>query len=177
MKSLLDIFFASLLFILLIPFLGLVALVIFLADFNSPFFTQKRLGLNQTEFNIIKFRSMRNGKITFVGRLIRKTGIDELPQLLNIILLQMSFVGPRPLTQGDIERLNWTAPYYKQRWRVKPGLVGLAQLSPMCNKKMSWFLDLSYIKRRSLFLDMKIISWSSMIPFFGKKKVIQWVHK
>lgn len=120
---------------------------------------------------------MKNGEITRIGKVLRRTGIDELPQLINILFMQMSFVGPRPLTQQDVERLEWTDPYYAKRWTVKPGLVGLAQLSPICSKKMSWFLDLSYIKNNSIFIDFKIMTCASLIPFVGKKKVIQWLHK
>ena len=120
---------------------------------------------------------MRNNKVTRFGKVMRRTGIDELPQLVNIIFMQMSFVGPRPLTQADIERLEWNDAYYHQRWSVKPGLVGLAQLSPVCSRKMSWFLDLFYIRNRTIFLDIKIISCASIIPLVGKKKVINWFHK
>ncbi len=120
---------------------------------------------------------MRNGEITKIGAIMRRTGIDELPQLLNILSMQMSFVGPRPLTQADIVRLEWTSEYYKQRWKVKPGLVGLAQLSPVCSRKMSWFLDLSYIRNGDFLLDMKIILMASLIPFLGKKRIINWIHK
>ena len=151
--------------------------LVFLSDFHTPFFTQYRLGKNKKVFKIIKFRSMLNGEVTKLGRFMRSTGIDELPQLLNIILMQMSFVGPRPLTKEDVERLQWTSTYYEQRWVIKPGIVGLAQLSPVCNKKISWFLDKTYIKKQSLYLDIQILLAAILIPFVGKKRIIKWLHK
>lgn len=120
---------------------------------------------------------MKNGKITFIGKILRKTGIDELPQLLNIISGQMSFVGPRPLTQFDLDRLGWNATYYNERWNVKPGLTGLAQLSPICHKKMSWFLDQKYCRCQSAILDLKIVFGSSIAIFAGKQTAISLFHK
>ena len=177
MKTLLDIFFATVLFVVLLPFLLIVALLIFFADFNSPIFMQERLGTQKLPFKIIKFRTMLEGEITLIGRLLRKTGIDELPQLINIIFMDMSFVGPRPLTEQDVLRLGWDKDYYVQRWNLKPGIVGLAQLAPICHKKMSWHLDLYYIKHQTLYLDAQVIMSAVLIPFVGKEKVKKWMHK
>ncbi|MFT4601688.1 MAG: lipopolysaccharide/colanic/teichoic acid biosynthesis glycosyltransferase [Arenicella sp.] len=177
MKTLLDIFFATILFVLLLPLLVIVALLIFFADLRSPIFTQRRLGLQKLPFKIIKFRTMLNGEITFFGRVLRKTGIDELPQLINIIFMDMSFVGPRPLTIDDVVRLGWDTSYYDKRWSFKPGIVGLAQLAPICHRKMSWFLDLHYIKHQTLYLDAQVIMSSALIPILGKDKVKKWMHK
>ncbi|MEO9533844.1 MAG: sugar transferase [Crocinitomicaceae bacterium] len=177
MKVVIDVLLATILLALLLPFLLVVALLISMADFKSPLFIQKRVGLHKLSFKIVKFRTMNKGEITFIGKVLRKTGIDELPQLLNIIFMEMSFVGPRPLTQNDIERLEWTSDYYNQRWNVKPGIVGLAQLAPICHKKMSWFLDRYYIKHNNLLLDGRIFCSSLLIPFVGKAKVKSWMHK
>lgn len=177
MKVVLDCLLATVMLALLLPFMLAVAILIFFMDFKSPIFVQDRIGLKKLNFRIYKFRTMNEGEITVLGKILRKTGIDELPQLLNIIFLEMSFVGPRPLTQADIERLEWTTDYYAQRWNVKPGIVGLAQLAPICHKKMSWFLDLYYIKNNNLVLDAKVFCSSILIPFVGKAKVKQWMHK
>ena len=150
--------------------------VIWIAERKSAFFTQERLGKNKTPFTIYKFRTMTNQEITVVGRILRKTGIDELPQLLNILIGQMSFVGPRPLTESDIVRLGWDKVYYQKRWSVNPGIVGLAQLTPVCHKKMSWFYDQLYLKKQSLFLDLKIIIAAALIPIVGKQTVKKWIH-
>lgn len=114
---------------------------------------------------------MKNNQVTFIGRIIRKTGIDELPQLVNILIGQMSLVGPRPLTDADIVRLEWDKEYYLERWKFKPGIVGLAQLSPICHKKMSWFLDRYYIRNQSVVMDIKIVAAAALIPFLGKQFV------
>lgn len=119
---------------------------------------------------------MKDGEVTFVGRVLRRTGIDELPQLINILKGDMSFIGPRPLTLADIERLEWDSAYYEKRWELRPGIVGLAQLSPICHKKMSWYLDKYYIQEQSMLLDMKILFSSILIPFVGKSQMKKWMH-
>lgn len=119
---------------------------------------------------------MKNGQVTPLGKILRRTGIDELPQLLNIVFLDMSFVGPRPLTLSDVKRLDWDDDFHASRWTVKPGIVGLAQLSPVCNKKMSWFYDQLYVKHHNLWLDTKIFCASLFIPLLGKKKIQNWIH-
>lgn len=177
MKVFLDVFLAAILLIILSPFLILVALFVFLFDFQSPLFIQERLGQNKLKFKVIKFRSMRDGKVTFIGKIMRRTGIDELPQLINILFLDMSFVGPRPLTEADVVRLSWSSTYYEARWSMKPGLAGLAQISPICHKKMSWFLDKYYISNHNLGLDFQIIISSLLIPIVGKAQMIKWLHK
>ena len=142
----------------------------------NPFFIQQRIGKNKRPFTIIKFRTMKNDKVTVFGKILRKTGIDELPQLINILKGEMSFVGPRPLTLEDVIRLGWDNIYYDQRWNMKPGIVGLAQLSPICHKKMSWYLDRHYIHRQNFILDLKIITWAVLIPFVGKDQMKKWLH-
>lgn len=154
--------------------IGMLFIVCF--DFQNPLFFQKRLGKNKTQFTIIKLRTMKNNHVTALGNLFRKTGIDELPQLLNILSTSMSFVGPRPLTESDITRLGWDDNYHENRWKCRPGLTGLAQLSPSCNKKMSWFLDKKYVQCNSILLDLKIIISSFAVLFLGKKRVIKWMH-
>ena len=176
MKTLADFLLALLAFIILIPVMLLVGLLIFLFDFRSPLFIQDRVGRKGIKFKIVKFRTMINGEITFLGRILRKTGIDELPQLWNILRGEMSFVGPRPLTQDDIDRLGWGTSYHKKRWDVKPGIAGLAQLSPVCHKKMSWFLDRYYIEKRNFILDLKILTSSILILFVGKGQMKRWMH-
>lgn len=113
---------------------------------------------------------MKNGEITPIGRIIRKLGIDEFPQLINILKGDMSFVGPRPLTAHDVNRLGWDGTEYTYRWSVKPGLTGRAQLVNVCDKNISWEQDQLYIKTKSKRNDMKIIFQSILIPIIGKSK-------
>lgn len=176
LKILIDLIGAFLGLILTLPVIILAMLFILIFDRQNPVFIQSRLGKSKQIFQIIKLRTMKNNQITTLGNILRKTGIDELPQLLNILFLQMSFVGPRPLTQADIERLGWHDTYHQTRWNGRPGITGLAQLSPICHKKMSWFLDQKYIRCQSILLDLKIVFSSVAVIFVGKKKAVQWMH-
>ena len=142
-----------------------------------PFvFKQERIGLNKTRFVIYKFRTMKNGKITILGKILRKTGIDELFQLINIVIGTMNFVGPRPLTKDDIERLKWNEEPFSSRWDVKPGITGLAQLNNVCDARFSWERDKYYIENRSPKLNRKILWQSVLIPFLGKTRVKGIIH-
>lgn len=169
-------FFALFLIIVLLPLFMVVALLITLGS-GMPFvFKQERIGLHKAPFIIYKFRTMKNGKITNLGKILRKTGIDELFQLINIAIGTMNFVGPRPLTQADIQRLKWNDSSFKTRWDVKPGITGLAQLANVCDARVSWERDKYYIQNRSPKLDRKIILHSILIPFLGKSKVKGIIH-
>ena len=161
---------AFLAILLLSPLFVLVGVLIAIIDGLPVFFNQKRLGEDKKIFVVHKFRTMSHGEITFLGKILRKTGIDELPQLINIAKNEMSFIGPRPLTAFDVERLGWHADYYATRWDVKPGITGLAQLSPICHKKVSFFLDKYYATKQSVCLDAKIIIISALVIFLGKQK-------
>lgn len=149
----------------------IICCLIIVIEFKSPFFYQTRIGKNKEPFTLFKIRTMVNEKVTVIGRILRKTGIDELPQLLNIMKGDLYFVGPRPLTQADIKRLKWDNNFYNYRWQIKPGLTGLAQLSPNCHKKISAFWDAYYVRHHSLSLDIKIFIASALVPLLGKKKV------
>jgi lipopolysaccharide/colanic/teichoic acid biosynthesis glycosyltransferase len=176
LKILFDLISALLGLILTLPILVVAMILILIFDKQQPVFIQDRLGKSKQLFQIIKLRTMKNNEITSLGNILRKTGIDELPQLLNILFLQMSFVGPRPLTQADIDRLGWNDAYHQTRWNSRPGITGLAQLSPICHKKMSWFLDQKYIKCQNILLDFRIVFSSAAVLFVGKKKAVQCMH-
>lgn len=170
------------LLVLCIPML-IVALVIWIdSPGASPFFIQKRVGRNGKTFNFLKFRSMvpnadqmlddlldknemdgpvfkikKDPRITRVGRFIRKTSIDELPQLINILRGDMSIVGPRPAIPREVEQYS---DYEKQRLYVTPGLTCYWQIQPHRNELSfeEWLeLDLKYIQDRSFLVDWKII--------------------
>lgn len=177
LKLFFDIILSLLGLILCLPIILFVSLIILIVERKNPFFVQSRVGYKKTEFQILKFRTMIDGEITPIGRVWRKTGIDEIPQLLNILLTDMSFVGPRPLTNSDIQRLGWNTDYYQGRWNVRPGIAGLGQLSPICNAHMSWFYDQTYVRNRSLWLDLKIVFSSFAILFLGKSRIKNWIHK
>ena len=162
-KRIFDLVFSSLLLLISLPFWSIIAIAIILESGMPIFFKQTRLGKSSNEFKIIKFRSMINGeKTTKVGGFIRKTRLDELPQLLNILKNDMSFIGPRPEQPQIAKELKDKIPFYQERLLVKPGLSGWDQISEKYHsasyldsfEKLQY--DLFYIKNRSLYLDLSI---------------------
>jgi len=144
-----------------------------------PIFKQKRPGLNNKIFILYKFKTLvdSNKKIsekkrqTKLGNFLRQSGLDELPQLFNILENNMSLVGPRPLL---LEYLGKYSDYEKQRHLVKPGITGLAQVSPDHSKKKSWSqsvkLDIKYAKNVSFILDIKILLKTILVVLMNKKQ-------
>jgi lipopolysaccharide/colanic/teichoic acid biosynthesis glycosyltransferase len=153
------------------PVMAVIVCAIVLEDGWPVLFRQERLGRRRRPFIMLKFRSMRDGRITRVGRLLRATGLDELPQFINILRGDMSAVGPRPLTQSDVTRLGWMAPRYDFRWRVLPGLTGLAQVTEARSGRLSLGLDRRYVARQSLSLDVRLVAVSFAINALGKRRV------
>ena len=178
-----DIFFSALALIVLSPFLVLIALIIWIdSPGASPIFAQDRIGRGGRRFRFYKFRSMipnaeaklselldknemdgpvfkikEDPRITREGRFIRKTSIDELPQLFNILIGDMSIVGPRPALPREVDQYD---DYTRQRLSVTPGLTCYWQIKPHRNELSfeEWLeLDLQYIRDRSFFVDWKII--------------------
>lgn len=167
-KSLIDIVIAIMALIIFSPVFLLVALVILIAHKESPFFIQLRPGKNERLFKIIKFKTMTSKKdengnllpdserLTAVGRFIRKTSLDEIPQLINILKGDMSLIGPRPLLPKYLELFD---EYEKQRHLVKPGITGWAAVNG--RNAISWKekfqFDVWYVKNISFLLDLKIL--------------------
>lgn len=190
LKRVLDLVASVILALVLWPFMLVAAIAIKIEDgFRAPvLFRQTRVGLNGREFLIYKFRSMRvdaeavsgpqwatlaDSRITRVGCIIRKLRIDELPQLWNVLIGDMSLVGPRPERPEFVEHLSAVLPYYRVRECVKPGITGWAQLGypygasdKDANGKLQ--LDLYYVKNRSLFLDMLILINTIEVVLFRK---------
>lgn len=188
-KRLFDILLASFGLIVSSPLWLLISLLVKLEDGGPVFYPQDRVGLNGRVFKALKFRSMvpdaeaRTGpvqaaehdpRITKIGRLLRATAMDELPQLWNIFIGDMSFVGPRPLRPGEVEvRGNGELvalheiPGYEERHRIRPGLTGLTQVyAPRDVSRASKFrLDRLYIRRAGFRLDLKLILVSFWITF------------
>lgn len=170
-KGILDFVFAALLLLLLSPLFLLLAVLIYLDSPGCVLFRQVRVGKNGKDFNIYKFRTMytdvptegfsptteHDPRITRVGRILRKTSMDELPQLLNILRGEMSFVGPRPEQKMIVEEVYTF--HEKQRWLVKPGITGLWQISRDRNRPIHENLqhDFTYIQHISFCTDIKII--------------------
>jgi len=153
------------------PPMAVVAAAILLADGRPLLFRQTRLAAGRRRFTILKFRSMRNGEVTAVGRILRATGLDELPQLVNVLAGDISAVGPRPLTEEDVRRLGWTDAASDFRWSVPQGLTGLAQIVGARSDRHALRLDRRYIARQSLRLDTRLIAWSFAVNLLGKRRV------
>ncbi len=187
-----DIALSALGILLSSPVWLLIALLIWLEDKGPVFYPQDRVGKGGRIFKVFKFRSMikeaeraqgpiqaveNDPRVTKVGRILRATAMDELPQLLNILRGDMSFVGPRALRPHEQEvRANPETqaiediPGYQERHEVRPGLTGLTQvyLPGDTPRRHKFRTDLLYIKRRSFWLDMKLIVLSFWITFRGK---------
>jgi lipopolysaccharide/colanic/teichoic acid biosynthesis glycosyltransferase len=190
-KRLFDASLAGIGLLVSVPFWCAIPLAIKLEDGGPVFFPQTRVGLNGCVFNALKFRSMRpdaealtgpvqaaenDPRVTRVGRLLRATAMDELPQLVNILKGDMSFVGPRPLRPGEVEvrgdgQLTPLSEIrgYHERHSVRPGLTGLTQVyAPRDISIASKFrLDRLYMKRASFGLDLKLIALSFWITGRG----------
>ncbi|MGQ1943638.1 sugar transferase [Ornithobacterium rhinotracheale] len=162
-------FIASLLgLIILSPVLLVCIIFLSIANHGSPFFFQRRPGLNEKIFSIVKFKTMNDKKdaqgnllpdadrLTSVGKFVRKTSLDEIPQLINVLKGDMSFIGPRPLLPEYLPLYN---EEQKKRHSVRPGITGWAQVNG--RNAISWNekfkLDVWYVKNLSLTLDTKIL--------------------
>jgi exopolysaccharide biosynthesis polyprenyl glycosylphosphotransferase len=161
-KRIYDIIMALIMFLITLPLWLIIAVLIILDSGLPIFFKQERLGKNGVVFQIIKFRTMKQGKITKTGSFLRKTRLDELPQLLNILQGKMSFIGPRPEQPSIVKKLKEQIPFYQERLLIKPGLSGWDQISENYHsasykdsfEKLQY--DLFYIKNRSIYLDFSI---------------------
>lgn len=187
-KKIFDISVALLLIALAWPFMLLTALAVFLETGRPILYKQTRVGYNGKEFSIYKFRSMtqnaeKDGKavwaqkndarVTRVGAFIRNTRLDELPQLYNVIKGDMSFVGPRPERPQFVDELKEQIPFYDARHKVKPGLMGWAQLkypygASVDDARNKLKYDLYYVKNHSFFLDVLIVIQTVEVVLLGK---------
>ena len=153
------------------PAIALAAAAVWIDDGGPVLFRQPRLGYRRRPFSIIKIRTMRDGRVTRVGRVLRASGIDEVTQFINILSGDMSAVGPRPLTEDDVRRLGWTGSAFDFRWESKPGLTGLAQLAGIPPTDEALELDRTHTTRWSPLLDCRLIALSFAINVFGKSRV------
>ena len=174
MMRLFDIIVSLIALLIFSPVLLIIPALILLDDRGPVFFSQPRLGKNKRVFMVWKFRTMRDGKITRVGKWLRATALDEFLQFLLILRGEMSIVGPRPLTQEDVTRLGWDDPEHQTRWNVIPGITGLVQIYGGTSAEHSWKLEKIYLANKSFWLDLKIICLSAVVNFCGKKRTKKW---
>ena len=182
MKRLLDVMLSVAALLALSPLLVAAAVAIAMGDGMPVLFRQTRLGLSGRPFNMLKFRSMRknaaatgpyftethDSRITPVGRFIRRTSIDELPQLINVLKGEMSLVGPRP--DVPVQRSLYSDANWAQRCSVRPGITGLAQakIRSAGTEGQRLALDLQYTREASVWLDLKIMWWT-LVRLNGKE--------
>ena len=175
-KRIIDFILSFAAFIILMPLFILVAMLLAIANGGSPFFFQRRPGFGERPFYVIKYKTMSDARdaqgellpdehrLTKLGKLVRKTSLDELPQLLNIIKGDMSLVGPRPLL---MEYLPLYSPEQRRRHVVRPGITGWAQVNG--RNAISWQqkfeYDVWYVDHCSFLLDIKII-WLTIVKVF-----------
>ena len=175
-KPVIDVVLASVTLLLLSPVMLVIALMLAANNRGTPFFVQIRTGKNGKIFSIIKFKTMNNKKdaqgvllpdyrrLTFMGKIVRKTSLDELPQLINVVKGDMSLVGPRPLLPEYLPLYN---AEQAKRHDVKPGITGWAQVNG--RNALSWeekfAYDIEYVNHLSAALDAKIV-------FITLKKVV-----
>jgi lipopolysaccharide/colanic/teichoic acid biosynthesis glycosyltransferase len=196
LKRPLDMALSSLMLLLSAPVSLLIALVIKLEDGGPVFYRQERWGRGGTHFRAYKFRTMvphsdkvfgikqateNDARITRVGRVLRATGLDELPQMISIFLGEMSFVGPRALAVGEIlhdekgRRVDYEEiPEFWKRLSVRPGLTGVTTIykAKDISPRKKFRYDLLYIRKQSFWLDLRLVLMSFLISFRGK-----WEHR
>lgn len=169
--------------LVLSPIMLFVALALWLGQGGNPFFTQIRPGYQERLFRLIKFRTMNNKRdaagnllpdverLTGIGRFVRQTSLDELPQLINVLKGDMSLVGPRPLLVQYLDRYT---PEQRQRHQVKPGITGWAQVNG--RNTLSWEYkfahDVWYVHHQSFLLDLRIL-WLTLIKVLRSEGVTQ----
>ena len=182
MKRLFDILISLCAITILIPIIGWLLLVIWAEDRASPLYTQIRTGQHLKEFKLLKLRSMvvnadkigsystdvNDARITKIGKFIRKTSMDELPQLINVLMGDMSLVGPRPYLPK--QTVHFTDEDWEKRHTVRPGITGLAQIRGRSNATQEERTknDLAYVDHHNVLVDIKII-FLTVMQVFGDR--------
>jgi lipopolysaccharide/colanic/teichoic acid biosynthesis glycosyltransferase len=189
LKRVVDTLGAAVLLAVFSPVMLVLAILVKLDSDGPVLFSQERLGRFGEPFKMYKFRSMipdaeaatgpvwaspaHDPRVTRLGRFLRRSHLDELPQLLNVVTGDMSLVGPRPERMCFVKALERAVPCYDHRLYVKPGMTGLAQVhyrydQTVDDVKKKLRFDLLYVRHMCLMLDVKILAWTLMVVFTGR---------
>lgn len=182
-KHILDFILALLTLVILLPVFLIIMIGLFFVNNGKPFFFQKRPGKNERIFKVIKFKTMNDKKdvqgnllsdadrLTTIGKFVRKTSLDEIPQLLNVLKGDMSLIGPRPLLP---EYLPMYSEKHKKRHAVRPGITGLAQVKGRNAMKFSerFDNDVFYVDNLSFLLDARIIFMTINSVLFKSSTIV-----
>ncbi len=147
------------------------AVAIRIDDGGPVLFRQERVGHGGQRFEVVKLRTMRRGRVTRVGRWLRPTGLDEVPQMLNVLRGEMDLVGPRPLTESDVDRLARSDTQLRRRLHVRPGITGLAQVLGGRNARHCSRLERLYARRRTVGSDVALLAASVCINALGRHRI------
>lgn len=188
-KRILDVVVSGVLLVILLPVFVVIGCALLLESGSPVFFRQRRGGLNGRPFLIMKFRTMRvledganlaqatkgDARVTRVGRFLRRTSLDELPQLWNVLCGEMSLVGPRPHALAHDLKYSMLIPVYPLRQRMKPGITGLAQVGGLRGETATVEAmagrvetDIRYVNNWTLWLDLKILVRTAYIVLFDR---------
>jgi len=174
-KRAVDLIAAGTACVVFAPLAAGIAVATWLEDGGPPLFLQTRVGYLRRPFTVLKFRTMRDQQVTRVGRWLRQTGLDELPQFINVCRGEMSVIGPRPLTPADIQRLGWADQNHGWRFAAKPGITGISQLLAGRSARHSRRLERLYLRRQSLSFDLRLIALTFAVTLVGKRVVRRWL--
>lgn len=189
LKRIIDLFGSLAGLIIISPILIIIALSIKLTSKGPVFFRQERVGKNGEVFKILKFRTMvvnaentgmglfieseNDNRITKIGKYLRATSLDELPQLLNVLGGEMSLVGPRPPVPYHPYKFDEYSNFQQQRFKMKPGITGLAQVT--VRNSVTWDeriqIDIKYIENFNIWLDLKILFYTIQKVFFKRENI------
>lgn len=173
MKRLFDILFSLVgLLIFAVP-MAVIFVLIKTREHHPFFFRQERLGKDKRPFEMLKVQTMVDGEVTPIGRYIRETGLDEVPQFINVLRGEMSIVGPRALPRDNVLAMHWDDASHAKRWSVRPGITGFAQMYAKEQSRASFFLDCKYIERSNVVLDFGLLCITFLINIFGKNRVLK----
>lgn len=188
-KRMMDVALSILALILLLPLFIIISILVKSSSSGPIFFKQERVGINGNTFKIIKFRTMytdaekdgpqlssrEDNRITKIGKFLRRTRMDELPQFWNVLIAEMSLVGPRPERQFYIDKIVERAPHYQHLQKVKPGITSWGQVKYGYAENVDQMIqrlkyDILYIENMSLAIDIKILFYTIVIVFKGSGK-------